>query len=106
MLFNVSYKNVADIQQFFISASSISNVLIYCDSQGIVPSSIVERNQDLIINEPTQNYCFNVNLQGSNNETSTHTIFDNYNNTISWINLQTGKTLQSLNRINKTFVVA
>jgi hypothetical protein len=106
MLFNISYRQQDETKQLSVSGTSMSNVLVYCDANNITPITISNVNFAVILNQTSLNYCYTVNLSDQNNEQSSTVIYDTFENVITWINSQTGKTTQSLNKIDRAFVTA
>jgi len=108
MLFNLSYKNSQNLTvSLLVSASSISNVIVYCDANQINPLNIgVSSGFDLILNEPSSQTSYSVSLKGQSENNSNYVVYDTWSNLISWINSQTGKTLQNIVVLNRGFVTA
>ena len=106
MLFNVSYKQQNETKQLLVSGASMSNVLVYCDANNLTPLTLSVVTPDILINQPSLEYSYTVNLIDQSDNQSSTIIYDTYNNVISWISSQTGKTVLSLTKQTRGFVQA
>lgn len=108
MLFNVSYRNSQNVTlQLNVSASSISNVILYCDSNNISPLNLTVVNSvEIVLNSPSSQDMYQVSLTNESGDQSFYFVYDTWNNLLTWISSQSGKSVQSLNKQNRPFVIA
>ena len=105
MLFNCSLKISGINSNKLISGNTWSSCAVYLEGTGDVISSINIQKQTFIGNNTSSSESYNVSLK--DDVTSiilSYIIYDTYDNVISWVNSQTGKTLQNLQYQNRTFV--
>lgn len=108
MLFNVFLKE--NLQQtpginLLISGNSWSDCVQYCETLGENIVSINSSLEQLIINDNVLNSQYYVMMiDVITNTRTTYIIFDTLDNVLTWINLQSEKTLQSIQKQNRQFI--
>jgi hypothetical protein len=104
MLFNCATKSSGVGSLQLISASTWSNCASYLEGTGDEISSINIQNQTFIGNNTSSDESYNVTLKDDSTSLSqSYIIYDSYTNVISWVNSQTGKSLQGLQYQKRTF---
>ena len=106
MVYTISYREQNLFKQLLISGTNISSVIVYCDANNITPQSINQLPVDVILNNPSLQKSYSVTLQDQSENQLGYQIYDTFENTISWINSQTGKTVKNISEQNKPFVNA
>jgi hypothetical protein len=105
-LVNLSNNNVPVSK--LINANSWSSCLAYCEGTELQINSIVQlaSNVTVVLNEPTSQNCYNVNLKLN----STGAIFNYYvfttdfNSLETWLAEQTDTTVSSIQLSQKSYV--
>ena len=105
MLFSCSLK-ISGVNSFkLISGNTWSSCAAYLEGTGDVISSINIQNQNFIGNNTSSSESYNVRLKDDvTSISSSYIIYDTYVNVVSWVNSQTGKSLQTLQYQNIPFV--
>jgi hypothetical protein len=105
MLFNCSIQISGIGSNKLVSGNTWSSCAAYLEGTGDVISSINIQKQNFIGNNTSSNESYNLTLKDNvTSTTSSYIIYDTYDNVISWVNSQTGKTLQNLQYQNRVFV--
>jgi hypothetical protein len=105
MLFSCSLQSSGSGFNKLVSGSTWTACSAYLEGTGDVISSINIQNQNFIGNNTSSDESYNISLK--DNVTSallTYIIYDTYSNVISWVNSQTGKSLQNLSYQKRPFV--
>ena len=105
MLFNCSIQISGIGSNKLVSGNTWSSCASYLEGTGDVISSINAQNQIFIGVNTSSNESYNVSLKDDvTSVMSSYIIYDTYANVISWVNSQTGKSLQNLQYQNRQFV--
>ena len=105
MLFSCSLQISGVNSNKLISGNTWSSCVAYLEGTGDVISSVNIQNQIFIGNNTSSSESYNVNLKDDvTSMSSSYIIYDTYANVISWVNSQTGKSLQNLQYQNRPFV--
>ena len=105
MLFSCSIQISGVGSNKLISGNTWSSCAAYLEGTGDVISSINIQNQNFIGNNTSSSESYNVGLRDNvTSMLSAYIIYDTYDNVISWVNSQTGKSLQNLQYQNIPFV--
>ena len=105
MLFSCSLKISGVNSIKLISGNTWSSCAAYLEGTGDVISSINIQNQNFIGNNTSSSESYNVRLKDDvTSISSSYIIYDTYVNVVSWVNSQTGKSLQTLQYQNIPFV--
>jgi hypothetical protein len=105
MLFSCSLKISGVNSIKLISGNTWSSCAAYLEGTGDVISSINIQNQNFIGNNTSSSESYNVRLKDDvTSISSSYIIYDTYVNVVSWVNSQTGKSLQTLLYQNIPFV--
>ena len=105
MLFSCALQSSGTNLNKLISGNTWSSCSAYLEGTGDVISSINIQKQTLIGNNTSSSESYNVNLKDDvTSMSSSFIIYDTYANVISWVNSQTGKSLQNLQYQNRPFV--
>jgi len=105
MLFNCSLQ-ISGVNSFkLISGTTWTSCAAYLEGTGDSITSINIQNQNFIGNDTSSSESYNVSLKDDVTSTNSgYIIYDTYANVISWVNSQTGKSLQNLQYQNRPFV--
>jgi len=105
MLFSCSLQISGVNSIKLISGNTWSSCAAYLEGTGDVISSINIQNQNFIGNNTSSSESYNVGLKDDvTSISSSYIIYDTYVNVVSWVNSQTGKSLQNLQYQNIPFV--
>ena len=105
MLFNCSLQNGGIGISRVVSGNTWGDVASYCEGTGMVIQSINIMQQNLIVNDGASTTAYQLSLKDDvTNLVSVYFIFDTYQNVMSWVSSQTGKTLQALSTQKTSFV--
>ena len=105
MLFSCSLQISGVNSNKLISGNTWSSCTAYLEGTGDVISSINIQNQNFIGNNTSSSESYNLSLKDDvTSAISSYIIYDTYANVISWVNSQTGKSLQNLQYQNRPFV--
>ena len=105
MLFSCSLKISGVNSIKLISGNTWSSCAAYLEGTGDVIGSINIQNQNFIGNNTSSSESYNVGLKDDvTSISSSYIIYDTYVNVVSWVNSQTGKSLQNLQYQNIPFV--
>ena len=105
MLFSCSIQISGVGSNKLISGNPWSSCAAYLEGAGDSISSINIQNQNFIGNNTSSSESYNVGLRDNvTSMLSAYIIYDTYDNVISWVNSQTGKSLQNLQYQNRPFV--
>jgi hypothetical protein len=108
MLFLLSYKNASNEQfNVILSGSNMSAAILYCDANNFTPLQISQQFFDLLLNNPSQLYCYFVSLRDVTTEATTTTIiYDTFSNVETWVSSQSNKSVTNISLQNRAFVQA
>ncbi len=108
MLFLLSYKNASNEQfSVILSGSNMSAAILYCDANNFTPLQLSLQTFNLLLNNPSQTYCYFVSLKDTSTEaTSTTIIYDTFSNVESWISSQSNKAVINVTLQERGFVQA
>ena len=105
MLFSCSLQSSGTNLNKLISGNTWSSCAAYLEGTGDAISSINIQNQIFIGNNTSSSESYNVSLKDDvTSVILSYIIYDTYDNVISWVNSQTGKSLQNLQYQNIPFV--
>jgi hypothetical protein len=105
MLFSCSLQSSGSGLNKLISGNTWTACSEYLEGTGDVISSINIQNQNFIGNNTSSDESYNVSLKDDvTSALLTYIIYDTYSNVISWVNSQTGKSLQNLSYQKRPFV--
>ena len=102
MLFNVAFQ-IGNPK--LVSGATWSECAAWAEGVGETIQSINIQQQKLILNNPSSDESYQVGLK--DNDTSiltTYIIYDTYSNVISWINAQSGVSVQGIQYQKRVFV--
>jgi hypothetical protein len=105
MLFSCSLQSSGSGLIKLISGNTWTACSAYLEGTGDVISSINIQNQNFIPNDTSSDESYNIGLKDDiTNALMSYIIYDTYSNVISWVNSQTGKSLQNLTYQKRPFV--
>ena len=105
MLFNVSLQSSGVNVTKLVSGSTWTECSAWAEGTGDSILSITNQQQNLILNNPSSDESYVVGLKDVDTlSVSATIIYDTYANVSTWINAQSGKTLQSIQYTKRTFV--
>ena len=105
MLFNCALQTSGVNSFKLISGNTWSSCAAYLEGTGDSITSINIQNQNFIGNNTSSSESYNVNLKDDDTGTNSgYIIYDTLANVISWVDSQTGKSLQNLQYQNRPFV--
>jgi hypothetical protein len=105
MLFNCQVQSSGASSSKLISGNTWGECVAYLEGTGANILSINVSNQTFIGTNVSSEDAYNVSLKDeTTSTTSNYIIYDTYSNVISWVNSQSGKSLQNLQYQKRAFV--